>query len=334
MRKQNLWLKRHTHYCQWSPAKLGSVQRKLTSELESVFPNSFPLLENVWIFQIVHNLVNDGLWKTPLHVALLQTTHDICKSKRLITILNRLGLCSNYHDLARIDTGLAKHTIALAGLHRVPIPPSILPGSSIHGAMDNFDHEEHTLSGIGGSYDTILMLFKKNDNPSEDQEVAAFSIKTVLEQKRNYRSLEDIMDWSRLKFANIPIAQQYVALLFQPYLLIGVTLLVHQVNCTVYGYIFVIRRILIEYKTSLLLQRLIVFYFGEGNQVKTLYTNYSISCHRLQHHQYSYGDFSGCLKSKGTWLWSTVVWQWSYRTAKGQQFQNLVQFLFQLIILR
>ena len=137
------------------------MPKKLTSELESVFPSSFPLLENVCIFQIVHNLVNDGLWKTPLHVALSQTTHDICKSKRLITIINRLGLCSNYHDLARIDTGPAKHTIALAGLHRVPIPPSILPGSSIHGATDNFDHEEHTLSGIGGSYDTILLFQKK-----------------------------------------------------------------------------------------------------------------------------------------------------------------------------
>ena len=43
------------------------------------------------------------------------------KSKRLINIVNRLGLCSSYHDLARIDTGLAKHKIALAGSHRVPV---------------------------------------------------------------------------------------------------------------------------------------------------------------------------------------------------------------------
>ena len=154
------------------------------------------------IFQIIHNLVNDSLQKAPLHVALSQTIHDTCKSKRLITIANRLGPCSSYHDLARIDTGLAKHTIALAGPHRVPVPPSILQGSLIHGAMDNFNYEEHTFSGIGSSHDTILMLFQNNYNPSENQEVATFSTKTLFEQTGNCRSLEDAMNCQRLKFSN------------------------------------------------------------------------------------------------------------------------------------
>lgn len=57
------------------------------------------------IFQIVHNLVNDSLQKIPLHVALSQTIHNTCLIiKRLITIVNRLELCSSYHYLARIDT--------------------------------------------------------------------------------------------------------------------------------------------------------------------------------------------------------------------------------------
>lgn len=187
--------------------------------------------------------------------------------------------------------------------------------------------------------------FKKNDNPSEDQEVAAFSIKPVLEQKRNCRSLEDIMNWSRLKFANIPIAQQYVALLFQPYKLIGVTLLVHQVNCTVYGYIFAIRRILIEYKTSLLLQRLIVFYFGEGNQVKTREGNQVKTLVAftliIPHPVTDYNTintamviFQDVLSQKGLDYGPLWCENGVYRTAKGQQFQNPVQFLFQLIILR
>ena len=120
-----------------------------------------------------------------MHVALSQTIHDTCKSKRLITIVNRLGPCSGYHDLSRIDTGLAKHINALAGPQRIPVPPSILPDSSIHGAMVYFEHKEHTPSGIGGSHDTILMLFQNNDNSSEDQEVASFSTKIVLEKKGN-----------------------------------------------------------------------------------------------------------------------------------------------------
>ena len=65
-------------------------------------------------------------------------------------------------QLERVDVGLAHCTINAAGSHRVPIPPSIFPSVLIHGAMDNFDHEENTSSGIaGGSHDTILMLFQK-----------------------------------------------------------------------------------------------------------------------------------------------------------------------------
>ena len=138
------------------------------------------------------------------------------KSKRLINIVNRLGLCSSYHDLARIDTGLAKHKIALAGSHRVPVPPSILSGSLIHGTIDNFDYEEHSLSAIGGSHDTILMLFQNNDNPYEDQEVAAFSTKTVFEQTGTCRSLKDIMDCQRLKFTNKPFDEATIPSSFIP----------------------------------------------------------------------------------------------------------------------
>ena len=46
------------------------------------------------------------------------------------------------------------------------MPPIIVEGSvMINYVMDNFDHEENTSSGIGGSHDTIPMLFQNgNDN--------------------------------------------------------------------------------------------------------------------------------------------------------------------------
>ena len=37
-----------------------------------------------------------------------------------------------------------------------------MPPLIIHGTMDNFDHEENTKSGIGGSHDTILMMFQSS----------------------------------------------------------------------------------------------------------------------------------------------------------------------------
>ena len=74
--------------------------------------------------------------------------------------MNRYGLCMSYDELERIDIGLTKRTIDMAGDYRVPVAPTILPSKLIHGAMDNFDKEENTSSGIGGSHDVILVLFQ------------------------------------------------------------------------------------------------------------------------------------------------------------------------------
>ena len=48
----------------------------------------------------------------------------------------------------------------MAGSHHVPVPPSIVLHELIHGVIDNSDHKENTVSGIGGSHDTILKLFQ------------------------------------------------------------------------------------------------------------------------------------------------------------------------------
>ncbi len=37
--------------------------------------------------------------------------------------------------------------------------------------MDNFDHEEDTKSGIGGSHDTVLVIFQDNPTSGESQVV-------------------------------------------------------------------------------------------------------------------------------------------------------------------
>ena len=48
----------------------------------------------------------------------------------------------------------------MAGSHRVPVPSSIVPHELVNVAMDNFDYKKKTVSGIGGSHDTIVMLFQ------------------------------------------------------------------------------------------------------------------------------------------------------------------------------
>ena len=53
-----------------------------------------------------------------------------------------------------------QHTIDMAGSHCVTVPPSVFPHELVHGAKENFDHKENTVSVIGRSHDTILMLFQ------------------------------------------------------------------------------------------------------------------------------------------------------------------------------
>ena len=94
--------------------------------------------------------------------------------------------------------------IKLAGPSRVPVPENIDSSSKIHGAMDNFDHEENTSSGIGGSHDTIIVLFQKSDEIETNEishkpaEIAALS--------PNKQSLSHVLDCQKLikrgKFSN------------------------------------------------------------------------------------------------------------------------------------
>ena len=67
----------------------------------------------------------------------------------------------SYNEVERLDNNLALRTIKKAGVHRVSVTPFIQPGLLIQGAMDNFDHEENTKSGIGGSHDTIYSCYFK-----------------------------------------------------------------------------------------------------------------------------------------------------------------------------
>lgn len=149
------------------------------------------------IFQIVFNITNCGQRKTPFHTAIAQSIHDICKSKSLIQIFNHLGLCISYDDLERVDIGQIQQLINLAGPSRVPVPENDNNSSMVHGAMDNFDHEENTQSGIGGSHDTILVLFQKGDEIERDEEISR-KPEEIASLSPNKRSLSHVLDCQKL----------------------------------------------------------------------------------------------------------------------------------------
>ena len=148
------------------------------------------------LFQVFFTVIHNGQKKTPLHVSLCETIHDTCRSKKLIQILNRMGLCMSYDELEKIDVCLAERTIATAEPHRTPLSSIIKENIIIRGAMDNFDHEENAQSGKGGSHDTILMLFQNSNGTSQDSQQIISRISDNITPKR--RSLEHILDCQKL----------------------------------------------------------------------------------------------------------------------------------------
>ena len=112
------------------------------------------------IFQIVFNLVHSCRKKVPLHISISQNIHGKCRSKQLIQILNKLGLCISYDELERIDCSLANEIIDSCIENKVPLPRTITSPSIIHGAIDKFDHNENSLTWKGSRHDLYLWYFK------------------------------------------------------------------------------------------------------------------------------------------------------------------------------
>ena len=147
------------------------------------------------LFQIIH-YIHNGSKHNPLHVSLAELLHDNSRVKLVIQIMTKLGLCVSYDELQRIDFDHAKRIINATGSNRVPVPPSIDSSTVIHGAMDNFDHDEGTSSGIGGSHDTILMLFQNRQSDTEDPQKDLS--KKPENSSENRKSLANVLSCQKL----------------------------------------------------------------------------------------------------------------------------------------
>ena len=110
------------------------------------------------VFQTVYKSIHNNKKRTPLSISYAQTILDLCRSKHLLTISCRLGLCVSYDEIERIDTSIVQRLIALTGPNRVPVPNYLDNETIIHGVTDNFDQKDIK----GGSHDSILMLFQNS----------------------------------------------------------------------------------------------------------------------------------------------------------------------------
>ena len=115
------------------------------------------------MYQIMFYIVNNGEKKTPLHVINAEMIHDTCRSKILITGFNHLGLCMSHPELLRYHKDLASYILSKSS-NDVPLRSHFHTDIHTTAAFDNFDHNEHTPSGLGSSHDTVSILIQDKPN--------------------------------------------------------------------------------------------------------------------------------------------------------------------------
>ena len=118
------------------------------------------------LFQIMYFNVHNGRKRTPLHIMNSEAIYESCKSATLITSFNHLGLCVSYQELMRHQTDMATYSVK-SSKDTVPFPSHFNASMFTMAAIDNFDHDEATLSGIGGSHDTVTVLFQDKDHETQ-----------------------------------------------------------------------------------------------------------------------------------------------------------------------
>ena len=99
--------------------------------------------------------------KTPQHVGLAIYIYHKTRSKDIITVLNRLGLCISYTDLHRILTSVALDISAASDDGSTFIPSNIASGKFTQYAIDNLDFSECTLDG-SSMHVTSMVMFQQS----------------------------------------------------------------------------------------------------------------------------------------------------------------------------
>ena len=110
---------------------------------------------------VVHAASNSRV-KLPKHVSLGITIKHLTRSKKLITLLNRMGHCCSYEQTEIVETALANETLARSELNGgVIIPSNISPGVFVHMAADNNDFNEETIDVKNTTHATTFIAFQR-----------------------------------------------------------------------------------------------------------------------------------------------------------------------------
>lgn len=104
-------------------------------------------------------IVHNGQFMPKKHIVLGSLVHSITGSRKLMTVLNRLGHCISYSKYEELETELAtaiqsRQTSSPRGAKRGPV---------MGNAFDNYDELVHTLSGFESLHDTMGIFYHSID---------------------------------------------------------------------------------------------------------------------------------------------------------------------------
>ena len=126
--------------------------------------------------------VHNGRKKTPPHLMAAHNVYDKCKSRELITTLNRIGVCVSYNEVQRSRKNLAHYSCIEGEKYGVPIPSHFVHESFTIAAFDNFDHvDRSSSSGMMSSHDSVMVLFQiKPENPPSKPNKSSVAVQQSL----------------------------------------------------------------------------------------------------------------------------------------------------------
>ena len=121
------------------------------------------------LYQILYCNLHGGKEKTPLHLFTGHSVYKKCKSREVLTSLNKVGVTVSYNEVQRARNDLARFTYFQSKNDGVPIPSHFSKDEFTIGAFDNFDHSDRSsLSGKFSNHDTVMTLFQvKSEQPSK-----------------------------------------------------------------------------------------------------------------------------------------------------------------------
>lgn len=108
--------------------------------------------------------VHNGQLLTKKHILLGNLVHSMTGSRKLMTVLNRLGHCISYSKYEELETELAttiqsRQKCSPKGAKRGPV---------MGNAFDNYDELVHTLSGLDSLHDTMGIFYQSIDLLAEE----------------------------------------------------------------------------------------------------------------------------------------------------------------------